>query len=100
MNKLSYFIIFLCYLLLGLIYSNRKGVRIGNNYFNISKKNSIVLSSILYITLGYVYLADGVYDKFHNIEHNIGEILIQYIVIITITYIYADYQLKNYELSM
>ena len=40
---------------------------------------------------------DGVYDKFHDIKNNVGEILIQYIVVITVLYLFADSQLKNYE---
>ena len=97
MNKLSYFIIFLCYLLLALVYSNRKGIRINEKFYNITKKNNIIFTSIIYITIAYVYLMDGVYDKFHDIKNNVGEILIQYIVIITVLYLFADSQLKNYD---
>lgn len=64
MNKLGYILSGLCYILLSFAYVFRGKIKIGNIEHKFEHRHMQLIVSILYMTLGYIYFADGVFDKF------------------------------------
>lgn len=66
MNKLGYIISGIAYLLLALAYVFRGKIQVGNTVYKVAHREMQLVVSILYLTLGYVYIVDGVYDQFED----------------------------------
>lgn len=66
MNKLGYILAGVAYVLLSLAYVFRGAIRIGNFVYKIEHRHMQLIVSALYMTLGYVYVVDGVYDQFED----------------------------------
>jgi len=76
MNKLGYILSGTAYFLLALTYVFRGRLQIGNTVFKIAHREMQLIVSILYFTLGYVYIVDGVYHQFEDVfvdEHSSKE---------------------------
>ncbi len=67
MNKLGYILSGTAYFLLALAYVFRGRIQIGNTIFKIAHREMQLIVSILYFTLGYVYIVDGVYHQFEDV---------------------------------
>jgi uncharacterized membrane protein len=106
MNKLSYILIGLAYILLSFAYAFRGHIGFGKYTINLEYRHMQIIVSIMYITIGYVYFADGVYHKFDDAFKNENEnentedkkikkrnkyigLIALYIIIVIITYIIA-----------
>ena len=66
MNKLSYILLGLAYILLSFAYVFRGKIGFGNKSINLDHRQMQIVVSILYVSIGYVYFADGVYHKFDD----------------------------------
>jgi cytochrome b len=66
MNKLGYIFAGLAYVLLSLAYVFRGAIRIGSFVYQIEHRHMQLLVSVLYMTLGYIYVVDGVYHQFED----------------------------------
>jgi hypothetical protein len=76
MNKLGYILAGMTYILLSLAYVFRGSIRIGKFVYQIEHRHMQLVVSVLYMSLGYLYIVDGVYDQFEDafeIEENINE---------------------------
>ena len=70
MNKLGYILSGLSYFLLSLAYIFRGNIKIGTTSYKITHRHMQLIVSILYMTVGYIYIVDGVYDKFEDFFEN------------------------------
>jgi len=66
MNKLGYFFAGIAYVLLSLAYVFRGSIHIGNFVYKIEHRHMQLVVSVLYMTLGYIYVTDGVYHQFDD----------------------------------
>ena len=70
MNKLGYFFAGIAYVLLSLAYVFRGSIHIGNFIYKIEHRHMQLVVSVLYMTLGYIYVTDGVYHQFDDAFEN------------------------------
>jgi len=73
MNKLGYILAGFAYVLLSLAYVFRGVIHIGNFVYKVEHRHMQLIVSTLYMTLGYIYVVDGVYDKFDDAFENENE---------------------------
>lgn len=118
MNKLGYILIGLAYILLSFAYAFRGHIGFGKYTINLEYRHMQIIVSIMYITIGYVYFADGVYHKFedffeNNVHNNEEEkvmsdedkkikkrnkyigLIALYIIVVIITYLIAKSHASN-----
>jgi len=70
MNKLGYVFAGIAYVLLSLAYIFRGSIHIGNFVYKIEHRHMQLVVSVLYMTLGYIYVTDGVYHQFDDAFEN------------------------------
>lgn len=70
MNKLGYIFAGVAYVLLSLAYVFRGSIRLGKFVYQVEHRHMQLIVSVLYMTLGYIYIVDGVYHQFEEIEED------------------------------